>query len=294
MEKVNFTAFDFETATNDRMPCQLGLVVVRKGQIIEEKKWLIKPPGNRYDVNCIRTHRITPDQTVSCPEFGRLWPEIKPYFDNEVIVSHNLDFDYDVLDKVLSYYNLLDCRPIATQCTMSIYGKRRLEVILTALNLAIKHHHDALEDARACAQIFMAWLNGVNHDKLNYPEQKKKRQSFFTLRNTNQEGDIEFIDLSNIVIDNDFFSNKNVLLSGEFEKYPVRKELISLLKDEFGATIKNGVSGKLNFFIVGLLYGGVKMRDILELKKEGKNIQIINEKQLYVILNQITWQKKNT
>jgi DNA polymerase III epsilon subunit-like protein len=41
---MNFTAIDFETAAHD-MPCQLGLVVVRDGQIAEENRWLIKPPG---------------------------------------------------------------------------------------------------------------------------------------------------------------------------------------------------------------------------------------------------------
>jgi DNA polymerase III epsilon subunit-like protein len=40
METINFTAIDFETATYDRMPCQLGLVVVHDGQIVEENQWL--------------------------------------------------------------------------------------------------------------------------------------------------------------------------------------------------------------------------------------------------------------
>ena len=35
METINFTAFDFETATANRMPCQLGVVVVRSGEIAD-------------------------------------------------------------------------------------------------------------------------------------------------------------------------------------------------------------------------------------------------------------------
>ena len=38
MGAINFTAFDFETATADRMPCQLGVVVVRDGKIVEERE----------------------------------------------------------------------------------------------------------------------------------------------------------------------------------------------------------------------------------------------------------------
>jgi DNA polymerase-3 subunit epsilon len=77
MKTKNFVAIDFETATHKQMPCQLGLVVVRNGRIVEEKQWLIKPPGNEYHALHMCLHGIRPEDTESSPEFDELWDEIK-------------------------------------------------------------------------------------------------------------------------------------------------------------------------------------------------------------------------
>ena len=44
MKKPSFTAVDFETATPDRMACQVGLTIVRNGEIKDTIVKLIKPP----------------------------------------------------------------------------------------------------------------------------------------------------------------------------------------------------------------------------------------------------------
>lgn len=38
MINTNFIAVDFETATNSRMACQIGIVVVEKGILEDQKK----------------------------------------------------------------------------------------------------------------------------------------------------------------------------------------------------------------------------------------------------------------
>ena len=76
MEK-NFVTIDFETATSSRMACQLGIVVVKNGEIIECKEFLIQPPNNYYEANVMKYHHVTPEMTKGEPTFEELWPEIK-------------------------------------------------------------------------------------------------------------------------------------------------------------------------------------------------------------------------
>ena len=72
MSNTDFIAVDFETATNSRMACQIGIVVVRDGNITERISKLIQPPFNEYDSNTIRVHHITPDNTKNSDTFDKI------------------------------------------------------------------------------------------------------------------------------------------------------------------------------------------------------------------------------
>ena len=46
---INFIAIDFETATSKRASiCEVGICVVRHGEIAETRSWLVRPEDNRY------------------------------------------------------------------------------------------------------------------------------------------------------------------------------------------------------------------------------------------------------
>jgi len=280
MKKVNFTAFDFETATYDRMPCQLGLVVVREGKIVEEKKFLIKPPGNKYDSGCTKVHGITDKDTERCFEFNVLWTEIKPYFDCEVLVAHNLSFDSDVLYKVMNYYNLPDFINLASRCTQKIYCDRSLDDVLIALNIPMKNHHNALSDARYCALIFIEYMKGINPDELPYPTKKKAstfKNSLDANRQISHAATIQ--DLSTVKNTNTIFYDRTVVISGIFENFPLRNDLALFFK-EHGAKVNSSISSKTDLFIIGSDYGPKKMEEVEQLQKEGYDIKILNEDDL--------------
>jgi DNA polymerase-3 subunit epsilon len=281
MKKVNFTAFDFETATYDRMPCQLGLVVIREGQIIEEKKFLIKPPENKYDSGCSKVHKITDKDTNLCPEFHEIWEEIKPYFDHELMVGHNVDFDTDVLDRVISYYRLEKARPLCFCCTSKIFYNRSLEDVTEALAIKMEKHHDALSDAKACAQIYLKYLSGIDPDELSYSNQKPKesfyKNSFDANRTISHEAKVQ--DLSIVENPNNLFYDKKIVISGVFDNFPVREDLALLLK-KYGADINGSISKKTDFFIIGSDYGPSKMKKVEILQSEGYGIKIMDEDDL--------------
>ena len=282
MKKVNFTAFDFETATYDRMPCQLGLVVVREGKIIEEKEYLIKPPENKYDPGCTKTHQITSKDTELCQEFNDIWNEIKPYFHHELMVAHNIDFDIDVLHKICNFYNLDKAIPLCFYDTMLIFNNRSLLDVTSALKIKMEKHHDALNDARACAEIYMEYLKGIDLKTLKYPERKIRNKSINKeVFNPDHKisSDAKKQDLSIVEdIDNPFY-NKKIVISGTFENYPIRNDLALLLK-KYGADINGSISKETNIFIAGSAWGPKKMEKVEQLKNDGYNIKIMNENDL--------------
>jgi DNA polymerase-3 subunit epsilon len=288
MRKINFTAFDFETATANRMPCQLGVAVVRDGEIVEKKCWLIKPPDNRYDNNCSRVHGITALDTERSIEFCGLWEEIKPYFHHELIVAHNLQFDADVLDRIVDYYQLneKECIPLAGVCTMRLFHNEKLSEVTNTLGIEFNRHHNALDDAVACAKIYLAYLNGTDPDEMIFKE-KKKRNTFLEDKNRKLSHDVKIQDLSCVECSDTVFYNQKVVITGVFDHFPVREKLALYLK-KLGADINTSISQKTNYVIAGRNCGPAKLEKIVELQQQGNPIRIIGEDELLKILTEKT------
>ena len=293
MKNINFVAFDFETA--DRFnACQIGIVVVESGQITEEKAFLIKPPGNKFSENNIKIHGITPDETKDAPTFDLLWNSIKQYFHNQVIVYHgnNNHFDALVLDYELERNALTEPRPIALVNTYDLFDKdksRSLSNLCKAYNMKMEKHHDALSDARCCALLFLNYLNGIdpNSETLSNINKTPRSETKFTADpNRSIDSDTKKQDLSIVENQDTIFYDKKIVISGVFERYPKRNDLGLLLK-KYGADINGSISSKTNIFIVGNDSGPKKMEKVFELNDQGYNIVIIEEKQLYNILDTI-------
>ncbi|MGO4821466.1 MULTISPECIES: 3'-5' exonuclease [unclassified Flavobacterium] len=158
---MTFTAIDFETATAHH-PCSVGIVTVENGIIVDEFVSLIKPPNNVYSPFTIRVHGIHPRDTANAKSFAQIFPEIQKRLQNRVVVAHNESFDRNVLVKSMALHNLdYDILNIATrwECTVKIYKAKglkptKLSDCCNAMNIAL-NHHEALSDARACAQLYL-------------------------------------------------------------------------------------------------------------------------------------------
>jgi DNA polymerase-3 subunit epsilon len=154
-----FTAIDFETANYQRnSACQLGIVVVENGTIIDTQSWLIKPPSMMFTFTDI--HGITYEVVKDQPTFQELWTTVQPYIDNRILAAHNATFDISVLRAVLSHYRLpapafqvLDSLAVARR-TWPHLPNHKLNTVAGHLNFPFQHH-DAANDARACAEIIL-------------------------------------------------------------------------------------------------------------------------------------------
>ena len=79
LDSYNFIAIDFETANNDRhSACQVGLVAFKKDQIVDERKFEIRPTSD-YFLHT-RIHGITWSSVRNEATFGELISMTRKYF----------------------------------------------------------------------------------------------------------------------------------------------------------------------------------------------------------------------
>ena len=153
----DFVAIDFETAQPNRASiCQIGLVVVKDLEIVETKNILVQPPQNVYWERFSAIHGITPVDTMYAPSFEEVWHEVLPFIAYQNVVAHNgFGFDFPVLAKTLEYYNL-EVPEYEKYCTYKIYRKK-LSALAEQYDFPL-NHHDALSDAKVCAELFLLFL----------------------------------------------------------------------------------------------------------------------------------------
>lgn len=168
MQIENFIALDFETANQYRTSaCALGLVIVEKGQVVNEWYSLIKPRPYFFSYHNIAVHGITADQVQDAPVFEEVWAVIDRYFKTaDAIVAHNAPFDVGVLKALLNSWEIA-CDLPPHYCTYRLARKflphlvnHRLNTVSDYFNIPLQHH-DALSDARAAARIMLE-LNDYN------------------------------------------------------------------------------------------------------------------------------------
>ncbi len=156
----NFTAIDFETAQGYRWSiCQVGLVRIENGITAKEINVLVQPPNNYYWTRFTDIHGISAEKTINSPTFNQVWHQIAPYIENQNVIAHNgFGFDFPVLNKTLDYYNL-DTPEYNKFCTYKIY-KSNLANLCQEHKIPL-NHHDALSDAKACAELYLRSLDGI-------------------------------------------------------------------------------------------------------------------------------------
>lgn len=284
MKNANFIAIDFETAVvSSKMPCQIGLVVVKSGEIVEKFSRYIQPPGNRYSQKCIDIHHITPSITERAPIFPEVWNDIKEYFEGNFIVAHNISFDLDVLYKALSYYGINPPRIMGYNCTYQIFGKK-LNVCADKYGITLNNHHDALSDAETCCKLFIGYLSGKFNPNINEIEinnNQEKTEDKHENYHDKIDSDLLKQDLENADKSSPFY-NKKVVITGIFEKFG-RNELAKILKSK-GADINTAISKKTNIVVVGDDPGPAKLQKANDLIEEGYDILIIDERKLRIML----------
>lgn len=159
---MNFVAMDFETA--NRYPesaCSLALVLVRNNKIIDQFYTVINPQMS-FDSRNIQIHGITAADVADAPTMEEVWPKIKALYQPGMLVAaHNIRFDSNVLKQSLARYDIPEPHylMIDTLKTSKLFEpnleNHKLDTVSEALNIDLWHHHNALSDSQACAEILI-------------------------------------------------------------------------------------------------------------------------------------------
>lgn len=171
---MDFVAFDFETANANRNSAvSLALTVVRENQIVDEFYTLLNPETDFHWRN-IQVHGIHAADVVDAPTFAELWPIIVPFFSPEkLVIAHNAAFDNSVLKASLiangipvPQYQSLDTVRVARKLLPNL-DNHRLDTVAKYFNIPLEHHHNALDDSVAAANILLAVTDKFGFSAVN-------------------------------------------------------------------------------------------------------------------------------
>ncbi|WP_310397340.1 exonuclease domain-containing protein [Hymenobacter sp.] len=136
----------------------MGVVRVHGGHLVEAYQTLLRPRELRVDWRNYQVHGIAEADLHDAPTLADVWADLLPYLHEQPVVAHNSAFDVSVLEHSLRDFGL----PVpAFHCLCSVKLARaawpgleryRLNHLAAHFNLTL-NHHDALSDARACAEI---------------------------------------------------------------------------------------------------------------------------------------------
>ena len=159
---LTFNAIDVETANANRASiCQIGIVSVREGEIAEYWQSLIDPEG-WFDPFNIHIHEIGPNDVKGSPTLPQVHDELRRRLQGSIAVSHT-PFDRVALERAMDRHGLeqlqvkwLDSARIVRRAWPDLFGRRGwgLKNVARELDISFKHHN-ALEDARAAAEIVL-------------------------------------------------------------------------------------------------------------------------------------------
>lgn len=319
-----FVAIDFETATRKyNSACSIGIVLFNKNSIINEYYYLIKPPNNEYHKDNINIHKITPDDTKDEPTFDVIWNEIKELFNGEhIIIAQNANFDMSVLKSTLEDLNIelpeftyWDSIKIATYIVPNDV-KKGLASLTQYFNLALDTHHNALCDARACAEVCIICFNEMTKNsyyvkkdgnlkkyiekKLDNSFSELEAKQIFKSRKSKNKGFgknyKKFVNANNYQQNKNadkknLFYNKNIAVTGDISGFS-RNELFDVISNN-GGIIKNSVTKQTDILIIGKqdlsLVGdngkSSKEKKAISYISKGIDITILNEDKTLEFLN---------
>ena len=274
---MEFYAIDVETANPDFSSiCQIGIAKYSGGRLSEEWKTYVDPEDFFSPIN-ISIHGIDETKIKGAPKLIELANKIYLYLDNNVVICHT-SFDRVSINQAFCKNNLripepkwIDSAKVARRTwdkfAWSGYG---LANICKEIGYEFKCH-DALEDAKAAAVVFLSALERSGLDitewfrRVEKPIDPNKIQPF--KKEGNPEGSL--------------YGN-NLVFTGSLE-IPRREAAEMAVK--IGCNVQDGVNKDTTILVVGnqdirKLAGqekSTKHRKAEELIMKGQGIRILVE-----------------
>lgn len=172
VDGFDFVAFDVETANDDwGSICQIGLVRYENGVEVDSVSWFCTPPEplNFFEPANIAIHGITAEQVAGEPAFAEVLPKMVDFVSDLPLVAHNAQFDFTAISRACAAAGIeapvfnFGCSLALSRSSRLKFHNHRLPTVAQVLGVELRKHHDATEDARACAGITIELARRQNH-----------------------------------------------------------------------------------------------------------------------------------
>ena len=161
LKGVDYVVFDIETTGLDLMSngiTEIGAVKIRNGKITEQFTTLVKPDYPITD-EIVKITGITEEMVKDSPKISTVIPDFMKFIEGAVLVAHNADFDVKFMKRFASAEDYEIKNRVMDTIELSrslITGMTRFDLHTVADYFGIAfHHHRALSDAYATAEIFI-------------------------------------------------------------------------------------------------------------------------------------------
>ena len=166
-EEADYCIFDFETtgiSPKTEKVIEIGIVRIKNEKIVDSFSTFINP-GRKIPFYITQITGITNNETENAPYFDEVFPKIKEFFGNSVLVAHNINFDFSFL-KHECINHALEIPENNFICTLRLARKlfpglssKSLGSIVKFLRIRHRDVHRALGDSTATAKVFMKMFN---------------------------------------------------------------------------------------------------------------------------------------
>ncbi|WP_235933430.1 exonuclease domain-containing protein [Corynebacterium qintianiae] len=169
----DFVGFDVETANPAwGSICQIGLVKVIGGEEVERASWLCTPPPGLedFDPYNVSIHGISADAVAGAPPVAQRVDELVEFVGDLPLVAHNAQFDATALRDACRAVGraiptvMFACTLAQARAVKLDVANHRLPTLAKHFGVALDNHHDACEDAAACAGIMIGLAREAGHE----------------------------------------------------------------------------------------------------------------------------------
>ena len=160
-----FVVFDLETTglskDSDKIT-EIGAVKIENGKITDHFSTFVNPQ-RPIPQKIVELTSITDEMVAGAPKIEEILPKFFEFCKGCVLVAHNAEFDTGFIKKsasdLLVEYNFshLDTLMLARALYPEL-GNHRLSTLNKHLKVTLLHHHRAVDDAKATAEIFIKMI----------------------------------------------------------------------------------------------------------------------------------------
>lgn len=295
---MHFTALDFETANvSPTSACSIGLVRVEYGEVVDSFYSLIKPFPFEFGVHQFRKHGITADQVLDSPSFIDIWPKIERWINGQVIVAHHILFDKNVLHNLLDFYNIETsikdylCSMELSRVELHQLPNHQLSTCYKVLTgLDHEGHHNALEDAKACAEVVLKILS-----KWRPPTFEKMILALYDAKPATRTNVYGKTKIRGVVLD-ELYKERQELVGSAFvftgELSGITRQEAAQFVVNRGGKVTDSITSKTTQLVVAGFESmdltknnlSTKLRKAMDLIEKGQKLTVLSDQQFFKLM----------